>query len=145
MASFYSRETTGVLDGTLNPASRADGRVYQSKVRRIRATFDLASQVAASFLVIGTRPKGSSFVGVQLTTDTSLGSTTVSCGTAGSTARDKALAALTATDTPTMYGKVSSKVADPIAADEIVGLTTAAATLPASGILTVDYFYTISA
>lgn len=144
MADFYSRENTGALDGTLNPAKKMDGRRVGGKMRRILATFDMASQASGSFLVIGRRPQGSVFAGLRLTTDTSLGTATVSAGTAASAARDKAAATFTATDTPTTYGKASAFAADALTADEIVGLTTGTAALPSSGILIAEYFYTIS-
>lgn len=141
MADFYSREMTGVIDGTVSPPKKADARKVGRKMRSIQATFDLASQAAGSFLVIGRRPAGSAFCGVDFETDTSLGSTTVAVGSRSAPARDKAAAVFTATETPTPFGLVASKAADPITADEIVGITTAAASLPASGILIVEYFY----
>ncbi len=144
MATFYSREMTGVIDGTVNPAKKADGRVVGAKERFIRATFDMASQPSGSFLAIGRRPAGSAFLGLTLNTDTSLGSATVSAGSVASPARDKAAATLTATDTPTGFAKASSIAAAPITADEIIGLTTGGAALPSSGILTVIYRYSTS-
>jgi hypothetical protein len=142
MATYYSRETTGAQDGTVHPPKKLDFRVMGAKVRRIRATFDMAAQVAGSFLQIGVRPQGSAFAGLRLTTDTSLGAATVSAGSVASPARDKAAAVFTAVDTPTDFAKTASLAADPLTADEIVGLTTAAAALPASGILVAEYYYT---
>lgn len=144
MADFYSNETTGALDGT-SPPSQMDGRIMGSKLRRIRATFTMASQASGSTLILGKRPAGSAFATVRMTVSDSTGSATIAVGVAGSTARDKAAAALTNTDTPTTYGKASALAAAPLTADETIIATTGGAALPSSGTLVFEYFYTVSA
>jgi hypothetical protein len=146
MTTRYSIETAGVLDGTL-PAGRADGRVYGSKMRRIRASFDLSTATFANgdSLVIGDLPVGASFAGGRITISATLGSTTVAVGSTGSTAKYKAAAVFTTTDTPTGFGKASAMAQAPLAATERVLATLAAADAPASGTLVIEIFYTVSA
>jgi hypothetical protein len=56
----------------------------------------------------------------------------VAIGIAGTTGKYRAAAVFTATDTPTLFGVTSGLLA-PLTAEEIVIITIAAASLPASG------------
>ncbi|MGL5363061.1 MAG: hypothetical protein ACRDBH_09285, partial [Bosea sp. (in: a-proteobacteria)] len=71
----------------------------------------------------------------------SLGSSTIAVGTAASAAKYKAAAVLTATETPTAYGKGAALAEDALTVDTEILLTVAAAALPASGNL-VSLIYT---
>jgi hypothetical protein len=103
----------------------------------------LASQAAADTVVLARVPAGSDFAFGILTTDTSLGSTTISIGTSASAALYRAAATFTATDTPTFFGKAVTIgfATDALAADSLILLTWATATAPASGTLVVDLYF----
>lgn len=146
MAKGYSKELIGVRDGSLVPAIKADGRIVHSRMRCVRATFDLSQSTVARASgdtnVIGVIPKGHRFAGVRLTTSVTLGTSTVSVGTAAAGAAYKTAAAFTTVDTPTWYGLAAALDDDPSDSDTEVLLTVGTATLPSSGILVVDLFYT---
>lgn len=147
MTTRYSDELTGTrLDGT-SPPARIDGRVYGAKERRIRATFDLADATFASgdTLVIGELPEGACFAGGMIDSSVSLGSSTLAIGVSGSTAKYRAAATFTATDTPTAFGKASAMAQAPLAATETVFATVGTADLPAAGTLVISITYTLSA
>lgn len=77
----------------------------------------------------------------MLNADTSSGSTTLAIGNATTAAKYKAAAAFTTTDTPTLFGKAAAVggIVPATVAEEVL-VTTAAATAPASGLLTVDMY-----
>lgn len=129
------------------------GAVVGGRMRRYRAVVTLASQTVGT-IDPGLRiPPGQVFAYGVITTDTSLGSTTIAVGIAGSTAKYKAAGTFTATDTPTLFGKAaviaastetSSEVgSSPLGTgtDEDIIFTTAAATAPSSGTLVVDLYF----
>jgi len=102
----------------------------------------LASQTTSDTIEIASLPKGSRVLYGVLTTDTSLGSSTVAIGIAGTTGKYRAAATFTATNTPTLFG-VTAGIGSGIASDEIVIITIAAATMPSSGTLRVMIFYSL--
>lgn len=143
MARKYTAQSAGVLDGVAMPG-RADGRVVNAKMFRILGVLDMAATQVnnGDFIVLARRPAGSAFAGLRVTSDTSLGSSTISAGTEAAPARDKAAAVFTATETPTHYGKVSALAAAPITDEEIVGITVGGANMPSTGTVVFEYFYT---
>jgi len=122
------------------PYAKAHGAKSRAKMRSTIEVLTLASQSVTGGLnwIIGKLPVGATFSHVTLDTDTSLGSTTVAVGISGSTAKYKAAATFTATDTPTSYGKASGKAQAPLTAEETVLVTFAAADLPSSGTLVAE-------
>lgn len=110
------------------------------KVRVMRERFTLAAEVAGSYAIGALLPKGAVVLYGMLNTDTSLGSSTVAIGIAGATGKYRAAAVFTATNTPTPFGVVAG-VGVPLAADEQLLLTIAAATFPGSGNLEIEIFY----
>lgn len=128
------------------------GTVVGGRVRRFRSVITLASQAQAAYSLFRV-PPGHVFAYGVITTDTSLGSSTAAIGTAGSSAKYKAAAVFTATDTPTLFGKAaaigaaaatSSTVGSSpkgTGADEDVILTVGAASLPSSGTLVIDMYF----
>ena len=138
MATTYSTEMTDILN--TNPAKFADGKVVGGRLRRYRATIELASQ-AAGDIVIARIPEGSVFAYGVLNTDTSLGSATVAIGTDADADLYKSAATFTATNTPTMFARNLGLQEGPLAAQTTIKATTAAAALPASGTLFIDLYF----
>ncbi|MDQ3096273.1 MAG: hypothetical protein M3Q82_10055 [Actinomycetota bacterium] len=136
MAIVYGSQSTKVLSTFATPAP---GFVNGS-VRVFAETLALASQATADTIYVGRLPKGAIFLYGIITTDTSLGTSTVAIGIAGATAKYKAAAAFTATETPTLFGDANA-MNTTIAADEDVLLTVGTAALPAAGTLQVTLVY----
>lgn len=129
------------------------GAVVGGRLRRFRSNVTLASQTAGT-VDLGLRiPPGMVFAYGVITTDTSLGSSTVAIGISGSTAKYKAAAVFTSTNAPTLFGvqaaigasaETSSEVGSSPLGDgtnEDIIMTVAAATLPSSGNLTIDLYF----
>jgi hypothetical protein len=121
------------------PVGQVDGSVVNGHVRVHRATITLASQTTSDTIVIGLPNIGDSFLYGVITTDTSLGSSTVAIGITGTTAKYKAAATFTATDTPTLFGKASALTK--LTAAETIFISIGAATFPSSGTLVVDLYF----
>lgn len=137
MATTYSAEMNGLLNTV--PVTVPSGAVVGGRVRRYRATITLASQAAADIVVLAVVPKGAVFAYGVLNSDTSLSTTTIQIGITGTTAKYKADAVFTATNTPTLFGKTAALVA--LTAEETIILTVSTATAPASGTLVVDLYF----
>ncbi len=112
------------------------------RVRCFNEKVTLAAQTTSDTIEVAKLPKGARVLYGIINTDTSLGSTTVAIGITGTTGKYRAAATFTATNTPTLFGVVAG-VGEALTAEEIVFLTLAAATLPGSGILRVQIFYTL--
>jgi len=141
MAQTFSRETNGKLDTA--GLSLLDGRTYRAKVKSIRATIDYDGQASGDTIVLGELPVGATFLyGVLNASATAGASATIAIGSAASAAKYRAAATFTAADTPTLFGKASAVVADPLTAAERVIATVGTAALPNSAdYLTVELFY----
>lgn len=146
MAAYLSTELGGSANQTAAPTGyKPRATVYGGRLRRLRGTFTYNSQTTSDTLVVGNLPAGATFAFGVLTASASSGSTTLAIGITGSTAKYKAAAAFTTTDTPTMFGPAAVVgAADPaLSAEEQVFVTLAAATAPASGTLVVDLYYSM--
>lgn len=144
MAAYLSTELGSTANQTSAPVGyKPSATVYQGRLKRLRGTFTYNSQSTSDTLVIGDLPAGATFAYGVLNTDTSSGSTTLAIGTSGSTAKYKAAAAFTSTDTPTFFGKAAVAAASPLTTSETLIITLAAATAPSSGSLVVDVFYSM--
>ena len=146
MAAYLSTELGGSANQTAAPAGyKPRASVYGARLKRLRATFTLNTQTTSDTLVIGNLPVGATFAFGKLTSSVSLGSSTLAIGIAGATGKYRAAAAFTATDTPTDFGTAATVgAADPaLAAEETVIGTIAAASLPGSGTLVVDLYYSM--
>jgi len=144
MTAYLSTELGSTANQTAAPTGyKPTATVYQARLKRLRASFTYASQAITDTLTIGILPAGATFAYGVLNADTSSGSTTIAIGITGTTAKYKAAAAFTATDTPTFFGKTAPVVASPLSAEEQVIVTLAAATAPSSGNLCVDIFYSL--
>lgn len=144
MAKFYGSVFNATKTGTGPLAQPAPG-YSGGKRRSITEIFTLAAQASGSLLYIGTLPAGAIFEGITLTTDTSLGTAQVECGSEASSAKYAAAAVLTALDTPTPRAKTSGLAQAPLTAPEEVWLKTSAAALPASGTLVTELRYKTAA
>jgi hypothetical protein len=119
------------------------------RLRVIREYIALASQASGDTIQLPDLPVGFKFAFGMVHTDTSLGTATISIGPASSAAKYRAAATLTATDTPTPFGKVSAKTpaADAtggaLSAAETNLVTVGTAALPSSGNLVVEFYGTI--
>jgi hypothetical protein len=142
MTAYLSTELGKTANQTVAPTGyKPVATVYGARLKRMRASFTLASQTTSDTLTLGDLPAGSTFAYGIINTDTSLGSTTISIGPSTSAAKYKAAAAFTATDTPTFFGKNAPVVAAALTASETVIATLGAATAPASGNLCIDIYY----
>lgn len=144
MAAYLSTELGGSANQTSVPVGyKPAASVYGGRLKRLRASFTYAAQTTSDTLTVGNLPAGATFAYGVLNADTSSGSTTLAIGISGSTAKYRAAAAFTSTDTPTFFGKAAPVVASPLSAEETVIITLAAATAPASGNLVVDLYYSM--
>lgn len=139
MATLYSTEATPYLNSAT--PSMANGAVHHARFRRVRCTVALASQTTSDTIVLCRVNPGMAFAFGVLNTDTSLGSSTVAIGITGTTGKYRAAATFTATNTPTMFGPAGTVDDAPLTADETIFVTIAAATMPASGVMVVDLYF----
>lgn len=145
MAAYLSTELGGSANQTSAPVGyRPAASVYMARLKRLRATFTLASQGTSDTLVVGNLPAGATFAFGVLNASATLGaSATVAVGTTGSTGKYRAAAVFTAA-APTLFGDVAAvAAASPLAAEEQVFVTIAVAALPSSGTFTVDLYYSM--
>lgn len=144
MPAFLSTELGGSANQTVAPAGyKPRATAYQARLKRMRATFTLATQTTADTLVVGNLPVGAVFAFGKITSSVSLGTSTLAIGTTGATGKYRAAAVFTAVDTPTDFGPATQiGVSDAgLSAEEQVFATIAAASLPASGTLVIDIYY----
>jgi hypothetical protein len=140
MAQTYATEVAGV-DSL--PAVRASAYAgHGARLRRYRATITLASQASGDTIVLADIPAGAMFAGGLLTSSVSLGTATVAIGPAGTTGKYRTAATFTATDTPTNFGNtaVIGAAAANTAVERVLA-TIGTASLPASGTLVVDLYF----
>jgi hypothetical protein len=141
MAVFYSSETSGL--GAL-PVVKPTSAGYGANLKRFRATITLPNPAitTADTIVLAQVPAGFTFAFGVLNASVSLGTSTISIGVAGATAKYRALAASTLVDTPTLFGPaVQAGNQTPLPADETIFMTIATANLPTTGTVVVDLFF----
>jgi hypothetical protein len=123
------------------PAGLVDGSLQGGHVRVYREKITLTGQTTADTIVLAFPSSGESFLVGVLTSDVSLGTAQVSVGSSASPAKYRALAAHTAIDTPTLFGRAASQGVK-LAADETTILTISTANFPVGGTLIVDLYFT---
>ena len=146
MTAYLSTELGGSANQTAAPTGyKPRATVCGARLKRLRATFTLATQTTSDTLVVGVLPMGATFAFGVIVSSVSLGSSTLAIGISGTAGKYRAAAAFTAVDTPTLFGPASViGAADPaLAADEQVIGTIAAAALPGSGTLVIDLYYSM--
>ena len=147
MATYLSTELAGSANQTSVPVGyKPRATVYGARLKRMRATFTYATQTTSDILQFGNLPAGATFAFGLITTSVSMGTATLAIGISGTTGKYKAAgSAITATDTPTLFGIATiAGAADPaLTAEETLIGTIGTASLPASGTLVVDTFYSM--
>lgn len=146
MAAYLSTELGGSANQTTAPVGyKPRASVYNGVLKRLRGTFTLNTQTTSDTLVIGNLPAGATFAFGKLTSSVSLATSTLAIGITGTTGKYRAAAVFTATDTPTDFGVATVVGAsDPaLSAEEQVFATIAVASLPASGTLVIDLYYSM--
>lgn len=139
MAQTFATEVAGI-DSV--PAVKASATAaHGAHLVRYRASITLASQASGDTIVLADIPAGMVFAGGIITTDTSLGTSTLSIGPSGTAAKYRAASTFTATDTPTNFGKASAIGGSASTAGERVLATVGTAALPSSGNLVLDLYF----
>lgn len=142
MATYYGTNTGKIMGATVNTGASgtpAPGTA-PATVRSYIETVAMTTQTTGDIIYVARLPKGSIFLYGVLQTDTSTGSATIALGISGSTAKYKAAAAFTATDTPTFFGKAAA-TGVALTQDDDILITIAAASLPSTGNLTIEFVY----
>ena len=145
MAAYLSTELGGSANQTAAPTGyKPSASVYGGRVRRLRGTFTYNTQTTSDTLTVGTLPAGATFVSGAITTSASTSTATLAIGITGTTGKYRAAAAVTTTDVPQLFGTAATVgAASPLSAEEQVIVTIGTASLPASGTLVVDLFYSM--
>jgi hypothetical protein len=140
MANHFSLETAASLGGT--GYAKGDGRVYQAKLKRLRATIPFDAQADGDTITLGKLPPGAAFAFGMITAKATLGAAaTIAIGVVGAAAAFRAAAVHTVT-TPTLFGIADAAAADPFTEEKTVIATIGAAALPDSAnFAVVDIFY----
>lgn len=145
MAAYLSTELGGSANQTAAPTGyKPNAGAYGGRLRRIRGTFTYNTQTTSDTLTVGTLPAGATFAGGNITTSASTSTATLAIGIAGTTGKYRAAAAVTTTDVPQPFGTAATVgAASPLSAEEQVIVTIGTASLPGSGTLVVDLFYSM--
>src|SRR5262245_27706517 len=122
-----------IVAGNLPDIADCSGRLKRFGSKPIT----LASQTNGDFIALMDLPPGFMPAFWMITSDTSLGSSTLAIGIAGTTAKYRAAATFTATDTPTPFGKAAA-MGVKLAAKESIIATIGGANLPASGTMIIE-------
>tara|TARA_R110000744_G_scaffold139185_1_gene250195 strand:- start:4 stop:426 length:423 start_codon:yes stop_codon:yes gene_type:complete len=137
MTVLYSAEMAGLA---AVPVSLPSGGIVDGNVRVKRATITLDTQTTSDTIVIAKGHEGESFLYGVINSSATLGaSATVAIGVTGTVGKYRAAATHTAANVPTLFG-VNAAVAT-IAAEEEIFITIASASLPGSGTLVVDMYF----
>lgn len=135
MANTYAKEYGNQVAGIIKTANELN-----AKVRRFKATIELAAQASGDTVTLFKVPKGYSFLTGILNASASLGTSTVKIGTAEDDDKYRASATHTAT-APTLFGAQAGFVEGGNTEEEEILLTVGTAALPGSGTLVVDMLF----
>lgn len=124
----------------VSPVATADPGNVDGTVRVFNERINLATQTTSDTIEVCRLPKGAIPLYGVLQTDTTLGAATIAIGITGTAGKYRAAAAFTATNVPTPFGDTAN-MGEATTAEEIVFITIATASLPASGILRVQFVY----
>ena len=136
MAAFNGVQSAIIAAGNEPYVSFVAGRV-----RCFAEQFVYAAQASGSTITVATLPAGALLLGIELTTDTSTGSATLAFGDGTTAAKFVAAAAYTTTDSQTVLPLKTAPQLALLTAQTSIVITTAAASLPASGNLSILTFY----
>lgn len=123
------------------PAVTPDPGFVDGTVRAFVEEVELSFQTTADTINIARLPKGAVVTHGIITTDTSLGTSTVAIGVEGTTSKYRAAATFTATNTPTLFG-VAAGISEANADAEEVFISIGSSAFPGSGSLKITLFYT---
>lgn len=147
MTAYLSTELGGSANQTSAPTGyKPRATVYGGRLKRLRGTFTANTQTTSDTLVVGNLPAGATFAFGVITASVTMGaSATLAIGTTGATGKYRAAATFTSADTPTLFGTAATiGAADPaLSAEEQVFVTIGTASLPSSGTLVIDLYYSM--
>lgn len=125
MPDFYLDSFVGVKDGTKIPADKANGLKVGVGDRRIIGSKPAGVAWAnGDQIFMGTIRPGESIREIIVTSDTTLGTTTLSVGTKASTTKYANARTMTTVDTPTLIGPRGTAADDaPLTTGEEIWLT----------------------
>ena len=134
----YSTELAGIDS---KPAVKAAAlSAYGAKLKRYRASINMATQDIASTIQLARIPAGETFAFGILNASATLGSATLAIGITSNTGKYLAASTFTAA-APTLFAApIADEVAAAYSAEEDIFLTIGAAPLPGSGTLVIDIF-----
>lgn len=144
---------TGNISGTVQVLPRVS--VISGRLRTFVETITLASQAAGTIFGVARLPKGSVFMGFEVLSTVSLGSSTIAFGNANNGSQYANATTLTSPDQPLFLGKTITEgvpldtgIYDSVtglasAAYEDILMTVAAAALPSSGTLRILTSYAL--
>lgn len=126
MATYYAVQQAGVIDGSVIPANKADGRIVGAKVSATIATKDYTARNAAApalaandLVYLGRLRAGELLEAIEYLTDTTFGAVTVSIGTIAAPTKYVNAQTMTAINTWTGLAMAAANfTAGPVAADE---------------------------
>lgn len=137
MAQTYATEVAGL--GT-TPTTKSSGAVQGGRIRRFRASITMAAQASADTVVLAKVPAGYAFAYGVINASATLATATVAVGNSTTADKYRTAAVFTAA-APTLFGLSTAVDDDPLTAEEDVILTIGAASLPSSGTLIVDMYF----
>lgn len=138
MAQTYSIETAGIDSVPVVKPSAITG--YGARTKRFRASITLASQASGDTIVLADLPAGVLFDFAMVTTSVTLGTATLSLGTAASATAFSPAATYTTANVPALACSAAAAAAAPLSATTRVIATIGTAALPASGTLVIDLY-----
>lgn len=137
MANTYSTEAA-LLQTT--PKTFPNAAYAQGRLKRSRNSITMASQASADTITCLPLPIGHVFAFGVINASATLGSTTLKIGYSGTTEAYRADATFT-TATATLFGLSPESDNDPATSTVEPLITVGTATMPASGTLLVDFYY----
>ncbi len=132
----------GTQDTLIAAGSEPDVGLVGGRVRAFVENIVYAAQAAGSTLTMAQLPAGAVVLGFELITDTSTGTATLAVGDGTTSNKYVAAAAYTTVNTPVQLGNTAGPLAGRLSAAGQIVLTTATASLPASGNLVFITYYT---
>lgn len=146
MAAYLSTELGGSANQTAAPTGyKPRATVYGARLKRLRGTFTYNTQTTSDTLVVGNLPAGATFAFGLVNTSVSTSTATLAIGTSANTSKYAAAASYTTANAPTLFGtNATVSATDPaLSAEEQVIVTIGTASLPGSGTLVIDLFYSL--
>lgn len=139
MPTKYALQQVGVSDGKV-PPDKADGRQVNARKSSILASKQAGVDTWANgdTIVLGKKPAGQKITRISVTTGTSLGTSTLSIGVAGTPAKYASGKTLTVVDTPTAIGPLASTLDDAPGEEEDIIATIGGADIVQATALTIE-------